>query len=184
MAILTVISQLYPRYRWETSEEMVAVWTEMLSDIDGREAMLAVKRHAAISKFPPTIAEIREAVVANRRPDELTAGQAWGKIVTAIRRYGPYRSGEAREWLGESLWSMMRQIGSWSDLCETDRLEVLGAQFERRYNAMQDRMREKLLVPQHVQAEARAMLEGKRRDAQALADGLAAHMAIEGGEPR
>lgn len=154
---MSVISCAYPQHRWENYEGTLALWTEMLEDLDARTATLAVKRLIATNKWPPSIADVREAAVKNARQGQLTAGQAWGKITAAIRRYGWYQADEAKEALGQDLWGMVRQIGGWTHLCECDNIDVVGGQFERRYNAMLEVQRDRLQVPASVQKDIKEL---------------------------
>ena len=77
-ALLTFISEVYPKYFKSPSEATVAVWHEMLGDLDGKQVQDAVKVHTRTSVFPPTIADIRQ--FGN---GYITAGEAW-KMVDSI----------------------------------------------------------------------------------------------------
>lgn len=137
----------------------------MLSDLDLPVVQLALKRMIAVLKFPPSVADLREAVADLATQGQLTAGQAWGKINAALRRYGFYQPEKARAELGEDLWSMVSQVGGWTHLCECDNLDVVGAQFERRYKDMLQRRKEAIQVPHRLQQQFAALMDGIKAQA-------------------
>ena len=59
--LLKYIVVAYPNFPALTVEA-VGIWHEMLSDLDFTLTMKAVKAHVKVSRFIPSIAEIREAV--------------------------------------------------------------------------------------------------------------------------
>ena len=159
---MRLISAAWPRCRWESYEDSLAIWHEMLEDMDLPIVKLAVKRMIATLKYPPSVADLRESVANLALQGAPTAGQAWGQITAAIGRYGYYQPDAAHQALGDDLWSMVRQIGGWTHLCEADNLDVIGAQFERRYQAMTDKRRERIQVPRCIQTQFAAMLDRHR----------------------
>lgn len=157
---MRVIASAYPRSRWENFDETLEIWHEMLEDLELPVVQLALKRMIAVLKFPPSVADLREAVADLATQGQLTAGQAWGRINAAIRRYGFYQPEKAREDLGEDLWTMVSQVGGWTHLCESDKMDVIGAQFERRYNDMLKRRKETIQVPRRIQRQFAALIDG------------------------
>lgn len=157
---MRVIASAYPRSRWENFDETLEIWHEMLEDLDLPVVQLALKRMIAVLKFPPSVADLREAVADLATQGQLTAGQAWGRINAAMRQYGFYQPEKAREDLGADLWTMVSQVGGWSHLCESDNLDVIGAQFERRYNDMLKRRKETIQVPRRIQQQFAALIDG------------------------
>ena len=157
--LLRVIASAYPRSRWENFDETLEIWHEMLEDLDLPVVQLALKRMIAVLKYPPTVADLREAVAELATQGQLTPGQAWGKITAALRAFGYYQPEKAREALGEDLWSMVGQMGGWTHLCECENPDVVGAQFERRYKAMLDRRKDQIQVPGKIKQQFALMLE-------------------------
>lgn len=147
--LLAVLQYAYPNGRIPADDTAISLWYQMLRDLDCQTVNTAVMGMVATLKYPPSIADIREAVaraMAEARGDP-DAGQAWRTVYKAIGRYGYYRPGEARAALGERMWKAIDMVGGWSHLCSTDEIEIVSAQFERRYKAMQEQERYKTLVP-------------------------------------
>ena len=115
----------------------------------------------ATLKFPPSIADIREAVAkaAQDARGVLSAGEAWARVKGAIGRYGWNRGEEARAALGEDIWRAVQMIGGWVEICVSDEPEtVRSAQFERRYNAMIQQQGEKIQIPESVRTDMAALV--------------------------
>ena len=154
--LLQTLSVLYPGSRVEANPLTVQLWTEMLEDLPAQAVMLAVKRMAARLKFAPTIADIREAVaqMAEEARGTLSAGEAWDKVCSAVHRFGVYRGDEAHAFLGEELWTAVRWVGGWNQLClRAGDPAVLYAQFERRYVDVVNQRIDRLQIPRGVREE-------------------------------
>lgn len=158
-ALLSVIKTAYPNSRFDANEQTLLLWHEMLADIPAEIATLAVKSMVATLKFPPSIADVREAVSRNERElrGYMTAGEAWDAVRRAISNYGYYQPEKARESLGERLWKAVGMAGGWTLLCTTDEVTTVSAQFERRYNAMVEQETYHMQVPETVMLQLREL---------------------------
>lgn len=65
----------------------------------------------------PAIRDIREAVAPEADP-EAEAIECVGRIVQAISRIGPYRTAEARGFVGELGWLVVVREGGWEKVCQ------------------------------------------------------------------
>ena len=123
--LLAYIAVAYPNGKVEPNEPTVNLWAKFTADLPADLARLAVDSKIATSPFPPTIADIRESVARSMAEarGELTAGEAWGKVLAAVRKYGDNDERQverARDALGDTLWDAVRLIGGWAYLCSTD----------------------------------------------------------------
>lgn len=158
--LLAYIAIAYPNGKVESNEPTVNLWSKFTADLTLEQATLAVDSMIATLKFPPTIADIREAVarsMADAR-GEPTAGEAWARVLKAVGRWGYYQPDKARAALGESLWASVQQVGGWNHLCTTDEIEIVSAQFERRYKAQAEQGRRRAQIPAQVQERMRALI--------------------------
>jgi len=118
--------------------------------------------HIDPDQIAPTIADIRESVARSMAEarGELTPGEAWGRVLSAVRKCGdndPRQVDRARAELGD-LWETVKLIGGWSYLCNTDDdISTLSAQFERRYKAVKQQEQYRTQVPQAVQDHLKAL---------------------------
>lgn len=73
--VFAVFGEAYPK--WEVRERTVEVWASLLADVPADALKRAAVQYARTSKFPPTVAELREIA---RGPAECSAEEAWGEI--------------------------------------------------------------------------------------------------------
>ena len=168
--LLALLSATYPRFKLDTDELTINAWHEMLQDLPGDIVGVAVRRMISTLQYPPTIADIRQAVADSTQDatGAINAGEAWRKVMKAVSDYGYYQPEAARAYLGEDVWRAVEYIGGWSDMCVSEDPEsVRSAQFERRYNAMLAQRKEQIQIPASV-----------REDMQKLTAPLVAKMRI------
>ena len=169
--VLQTIIVMYPSSKVNADQLTVAMWHEMLEDLPADVVSVAMKRMCATLKYPPSVADIRQAVTDAVRDAAGVpiAGEAWARVSKAMSRWGYHRPEQARADLGEDIWRAVEMIGGWCEVCMGERA-VLSAQFERRYNAMIEQRSKLLQIPASV-----------RSDMARLAEPLAKRMLIEGG---
>jgi len=148
--LLAVLAASYPKF--EVDDLKVHVWHEMLGDLDYAAASMAVKKLIMQNTFPPAIAEVRKAAIEISSPRVLTAAEAWGEVVNAVRNYGYYRGEEALASLSPTTAQVVRYIG-WREICWNEEPEILRAHFLRMYDQIIAREQEKQLLPSAMQAE-------------------------------
>lgn len=151
--ILAILAAAYPGF--EVDEVKHRLWVELLGDLDYGLAVTAVKRHIATNRWPPTVADIREQVIAVALPDEPTAAEAWGEVMQAIRRHGYYREAEAMESLSPRARQVVQMLG-WREINMCEEVDVLRGQFLRMYEQVQKRAREESLLPPELRRGAAA----------------------------
>lgn len=130
-ALLGVLKAAYPA-RLAVTPEAIAIWTDMLADVDLASASAAAREHIATSPHPPTIADIRQraAHAAVGAPD---ADQAWAEVQDQIARRG-----RGRSWSFSHPAIGIAVAGFGSDaLCNApvENLGTIRAQFRATYEA-------------------------------------------------
>lgn len=157
VSVMKILSVTYPRDAAYNDPAKVAntaeVWSMLLEDLPAQLVVMAVKRHCLTSRFPPSIAEIREAATITANPSlQTTAAEAWGEVTRGIRRYGMYREEEALASLTDHTRSVVKTIG-WKELCICEEPDVIRGQFRRAYETMAARRKEVALLPESFQKE-------------------------------
>ena len=130
--LLRAISGAYPTF--ELTDDRVSIYVKLLADLDAEALIAACQQHIATSKFPPTVAELREACASLTRPALPAWADAWGEVLDAIRRVG---------YLGRPSFShplitqAVQGMGGWKMLCamEISETATQRAQFRDVYNA-------------------------------------------------
>lgn len=146
-------------------ERAMSLWHECFRDIDFKVLRTAVIKHVMTVKWPPTIAEIREAVAEIMSPQlDKSAEEAWSDVIQAVRRYGSYNEDKAMASFDELTRKSVQAIGGFREVCISEEIGVERAHFYRTYKAYADRAR--------TQAQVPAQLSG-------LIEQLASHMQIQ-----
>ena len=71
-------------------ESMVNMWATLFADDDSTIVGLAVKKHIMTSKWPPSIAEIREIMADITHPDLIPPDQAWAAVSDMLYAVGEH----------------------------------------------------------------------------------------------
>ena len=76
----------------DAEDARATLWEAMLADLDAAATRGAAMRLIATAKFFPTIAEVRESVLAVTVGETRPGGDAWGDVLRSVGRFGAYRS--------------------------------------------------------------------------------------------
>jgi len=140
--LLAVIAETWRGF--ELSEGKISIWSEMLSDVPLEVALRAVKYLIASgSPFPPSISELRKAIVEMRSPPELRidALQAW--LEASLVTEG-YCEEEGMEKLSPLTREVVQAIG-WNEIRNGDP-DVVRGHFLKFFQMAKERwMREEML---------------------------------------
>jgi hypothetical protein len=121
-----LIASLYPRDNAfvSASDATVIAWYKILADMPYDLAESALQRHASLSPFPPSIAEIRSGAIKPALPPDV----AYGLVMDAIKQHGYYHAKAAKESLPPEVWAVVERMG-WESLCMSETPEVGRGQF-------------------------------------------------------
>jgi hypothetical protein len=123
--LVMVIVRAYPNATRfdsvEAIEDTIALWATQFADDPAELVSMAVKEHIQTSKWPPSIAEIRELMATAINPDLLPPDQAWVLVSDLIAACGEYDSDAALAAMPELIQQAVRSIG-WTTIVELHRL--------------------------------------------------------------
>lgn len=143
--LITFAFSCYPSYQEKDPEPIVKAWAVMLADIPYPDAQKAVMKHATISKFFPSIAEIRESVFI-RQNSLPTPEEAWAEVRKVLENGSNYinytYSGKEPEWSNEVLRQTVNAIGI-RELFKTENVDVMRAHFTRFYESYRNKAAER-----------------------------------------
>lgn len=137
----------------------VNLWANYFADDDWGVVALAVSKHIATSKWPPSIAEIRELIVEITRPDLVPPDEAWGLVKAWIHSTSEYEDDSRRVFPAiiaetiqacggkSALWALLRQQYGYSGKAGLDKLTFLQL-YEPRYL----RERQRAMTPRGLQS--------------------------------
>lgn len=145
------IKTYFPRDNMLPTDESMELWFDMLNDLDYQSASASLKKHVASSRFPPTIADIREGATDFTAPQELNEMEAWSIVSKAIRNSG-YNSVEEFEKLPplvQKSVGLPSQLRTWA-LDENYNEEVVSSNFIKCYRTELARQKELQKMPQNI----------------------------------
>ncbi len=136
----------YPREQILPNKQAMALWQEQLSDIPYKVAEVALKKWVATNKWSPSIAEIRGTAAAVQVGDIPDWGEGWQQVLTAIRKYGMYRIGEAMETFDEITKQCVQNLG-FRNLCLSENIATDRANFRLIYEQLAARKQKEIQIP-------------------------------------
>lgn len=143
---LVLISAAYPNfYKNNDKQAAVELWSIMFADDDPEEVLLAIKAHIATNKWPPTVADIREAIVKVNHKT-ITSDEAWGQIKTAIQRCGYSRADEVDIYVSPEVMPILKRMG-FKELCMSQNQMADRAHFMKMWDANQKNVRYNQMMP-------------------------------------
>jgi hypothetical protein len=151
------VKNYYSRYYFDHDDDDLLMaaetWSEALPELSLDHAIMLLKRHASKSKYPPTVAEIREEMSIVKE-DTLTDGEAWAMAKRIVKKnyWGPGVKVDNVNYLGasEEVIKAVKAIGMEQIfMSETEGVER--SNFLRIYNQLKDRSVKEKMIPQHLQ---------------------------------
>ena len=132
--LVAVLIAAYPSAK--LGPDTAGIYERMLADLDYPSANAAVERLLATSKWPPTVAEIREASLALHAGEIKPGGEAWGLVLRAIGRYGRNRTPGVEFDLGDPVALDVVRALNWRELCDSDNPSADRARFIELYDQL------------------------------------------------
>lgn len=141
------LKSVYAAQTFLPDEDSLKVWYHMLKDLTYEQVSTASYKYMATGKFPPTIAEIREAALQIAHPDTDTSwSDGWEQLIRAIRHFGYYQQEEAFASMDDITRTVVRRLG-WKELCMSENLIADRANFRMAYEQEQNKAKEKAVLP-------------------------------------
>lgn len=139
----------WPQMQDKDMSATAKLWATMLADIPYETAKQALIKVLATARYFPTMADIREALVDLTQGKDMTADEAWGCVVQAIRRYGYYQPEKGMATLPREVRAVVEHFG-WRELCASEEPDVIRGQFRMAWEARVKRARELATLPPAV----------------------------------
>lgn len=118
--LIAIIVMAYPNFDKFKDDEhvkgVVNMWATMFSEDDPGLVGLAVKKHINTSKWPPSVAEIRELMLEMQRPDLTPPDLAWAAVEDLMTTCGEYNHGDLHRQLPEMIARAVENCGGYSAL--------------------------------------------------------------------
>ena len=147
--IAAAINTYYPKEKPFPNGAAVQLWYEEFKDCSYEDVVMALRRHVNTSKWCPTIAELKEALVNNVAGED-DWGEHWNAAVRAIHRFGRYREEEALASMDPMTREVVKRLG-YKDLCRSENQMADRANFRAVFGQVANNERNKAALPKDLQ---------------------------------
>lgn len=164
VAIVVTAYPNYDKFRDEAAvTATVSLWASMFQSDDGRIVALALNKHIATSKWPPSVAEIRELMLELMHPDLIEPDRAWLAVSDLLYTTGEHNYGDLYLQLPPLAARAVEAIGYYN-LYEMHRSCYRGGKpgmdrvaFMDIYKPMYEREKQRAMTPQNLTAQIDAV---------------------------
>ena len=165
--LVAIVVTAYPNYDKfkdaKAVEATVNLWATMFESDPGGIVGLAVKKHIATSKWPPSVAEIRELMLESQHPELVPPDQAWAAVSDLLYSEGEYNHGDLYRQLPPLIARTVETIG-WGNLYEMHRSYCRGGKpgmdrvaFMDIYKPMYEREKQRAMTPEGLTSQIDAV---------------------------
>ena len=188
IGVLTILKSAYPRfYQGMTkgdAETVINLWSAMFSDVEVEAVKLALYKIISTSQYPPTVAEVRQAIMDTQVGMVKDVGEVWNEITRAIRNFGYMREKEALETLSPMAVKSIHHMGGWKTLCMSETVMADRAHFIKIFTQLEKRENEERLIPLAVREKIQLNIEMNKSSEEKLQSiDYTEPLAIEVNEP-
>ena len=163
MKCVKVMKSIWTKPEFLGDEYSVEIWFRYLKDLTYEQLATAINKHTMTSRFPPTIAELREQLV-DIQADKSDWSDGWGEVLTAIRKYGYMNEDDALESMSPMTREVVKRLG-WQHICQSEKegLMALRANFRMAYMQKSKSIKEEMQLPVGFMEKAKALTENNQK---------------------
>lgn len=156
----------YPKENLFPSDVVADLWYEELADLEYADVVMFLKKWVATEKWAPKVCEIREGVALLKGGELPDWGKGWEQVEKAIRYYGYPRPDEAMASMDEMTQEVVKRLGGFMALCQSEHLQNDRANFRMLYEQIAERKKKEQALPPALktaieQKRTAALLEDK-----------------------
>lgn len=154
--VLLVVTS-YPNYDKFKDDQAIIdttdLWAMMFESDNGAVVGMALKKHIATSKWPPSVAELRELMLEIQHPELVAPDKAWLAVSDLLYTEGQHNHGDLYKQLPPLVARAVESIG-WGNLWEMHRSYCVGGKpgmdrvaFMQQYTPMYEREKQRAMTP-------------------------------------
>ena len=155
--LVAIVATAYPNFdKFKNDDSIkatVSLWAMMFASDDGGVVGLAVQKHIATSKWPPSVAELREIMLEIQHPELIPPDKAWLAVSDLLYTEGQNNHGDLYKQLPPLIARAVESIG-WGNLWEMSRSCYVGGKpgmdrvaFIQQYTPMYEREKQRAMTP-------------------------------------
>lgn len=137
----------YPDKNLLPNDKAMELWFAQLADINYKTAETALNKWVSLSKWPPSIADLREAAFDIEHGEQAQWGDAWEEVLTALRQYGSWDVKGALESMSPLTRRVTERIG-FINLCMSENPAADRANFRMIYEQYAEREKREKQIPE------------------------------------
>lgn len=149
--IADAIRTYYPRENPFPNSEAMQLWYQEFAEMTYEDVVCGLRRHVNTSRWCPTIAELKEAIVSNVA-GERDWGESWNECLNAISKYGQYREAEALANMTPITRLVVTRIG-YKELCRSEDITLDRANYRKIYAQVTTNEYERAALPVSLQKQ-------------------------------
>lgn len=149
MRIAAAINTYYPKEKPFPNAAAAQLWYEEFKDLPYEDVVVALRRHVNTSKWCPTIAELKEAVVINVAGEKDWAA-AWAECMQAVHKYGHPNIPAALKSMSPLAREAAEKVGFMA-ICMSNDLSIERASFRKAYEQIAQNEYNKAALPRELQ---------------------------------
>jgi len=160
--LLVPVTAAYGERFQHLGDVTVAAWRHFIGHLPYRVAELAIDRAIRRSPYPPTPHDVLREAAELLLPEDarLSPAEAWGLVLAEVRRTGVHGRPNLPGLVGRAV-----DIVGWREICTSEHVDVVRAQFCRVFEQLVQRTRDELALARALPpwaAERAAELTGAR----------------------
>lgn len=166
-ALAKGMKSVYTSERFLPDADSIKIWYQMLQDLEYQSASAAIQKYMLTNKYPPTIADIREAAASVQHGDVPDWSDAWEVVLRCISKYGSYRESDALASMDEMTRTAVKRLG-FRNICMSENITADRANFRMIYEQLAQRKQkeQQISLPlkeliQGIQQQGMLQIEGK-----------------------
>ena len=132
--LVAIVVTAYPNFDKfkdaKAIEATVNLWAMMFEQDESGIVALAVKKHIATNKWPPSVAEVREIMLEIQHPELIEPDKAWLAVSDLMYSAGQFNHGDLSHQLPPLVARAVESIG-WTSLWEMHRSAYIGGKREK-----------------------------------------------------
>ncbi|MDF2804431.1 MAG: hypothetical protein K0S61_4336 [Anaerocolumna sp.] len=157
LSVASGLRAAYPNSNFLTTKDSIAIWYDMLKDIDIKIFQYAAKEYISTGKFPPSIADIREKCTGYTQIPIGDWSEAWETVFRAIRKFGYMQELDALGSMDEITQTCVKRLG-YQNICMSENITADRANFREIYEAEAKRRKEQGKIPLQLQEQRQQMI--------------------------
>ena len=153
--LVKVLKSAYPQYtNFLADQYSLELWYRALKDIPYEALNLAVQQQIMVSRYPPSIADLRASI----SPKTKDWSEAWEELKRAVRLYGAPREKEALESMSPLTREIVKRFG-FKEYCFSENEDAYKANFRMAYEREAKKREETAQLPEVLQARLNGILQ-------------------------